>query len=69
MDYFDNWKSYVGKIFETYPGSVIYIKGGATIEFLLSKDFNIFQTNLFNDFDFVLENEQCCTDYFYITFF
>lgn len=71
MDQIDEWESYIGRIFITYPDSVIYLKGGAVIGFLLLREHRgnfdgIY--NLFNDFDFTLENQNCCNHYFYNEF-
>jgi hypothetical protein len=76
----DNWKRFIANIFANYPNSELYLKGGSVIGFLLLKEIynhhgkfdaiyeNFKQMNLIKDYDFVLEEEECCSDYFYYEF-
>jgi hypothetical protein len=75
---FDNWKFFVKKILDVYPGADIYLKGGAVIGIYLlktiyTKDFdNLYPTfkelELINDFDFEIISEKLRNDYFYYEF-
>lgn len=73
---FNNWQLFIQKILINYPNSKLYLKGGAVIAINLLKviclnkiDIDVFkQLDLINDFDFVLEDEACCNDYFYYEF-
>ena len=57
---------YFEKIFQYYPNPKLYLKGGAVISIKLLQDINYLSE--IKDFDFVLEDERCCNDYFYYEF-
>jgi len=60
------FQKYFQKIFLHYPNPKLYLRGGAVISFKLLQDLNYFYP--IEDFDFVLEDERCCNDYFYYEF-
>lgn len=53
------------KLFIHYPNPNLYLRGGAVISLKLLQDDYKFPIK---DFDFVLEDERCCNDYFYYEF-
>jgi hypothetical protein len=57
---------YFQKIFLYYPNPKLYLKGGSVISLKLLQDINYLSE--IKDFDFVLEDERCCNDYFYYEF-
>lgn len=57
---------YFEKIFRYYPNPKLYLKGGSVISIKLLQDINYLSD--IKDFDFVLEDERCCNDYFYYEF-
>ena len=57
---------YFEKIFLHYPNPILYLKGGSVLSIKLLQDTNCL-TDI-KDFDFVLEDERCCNDYFYYRF-
>lgn len=77
---FNNWEMFFGKIYKTFPDSTIYMKGGSVIGLLVLKTiynhslsfddvyFQFKNMNLIRDFDFILENIECCSDNFYYEF-
>jgi len=60
------FQKYFQKIFLHYPNPKLYLKGGAIISFKLLQDINYLYP--IEDYDFVLEDERCCNDYFYYEF-
>jgi len=61
-----NFLKYLQKIFQHYPNPVLYLKGGAVLGIKVLQDTNHLIT--IKDFDFVLEDDRCCNDYFYYEF-
>lgn len=53
------------KLFIHYPNPHLYLRGGSVISLKLLQDNYKFPIK---DFDFVLEDERCCNDYFYYEF-
>jgi hypothetical protein len=68
---FNNWMLFFGKIYENYPRAQISLKGGSVIGLLFLRTHSYDVVNilqLIRDFDFLLEDMECCTDYFYYDF-
>ena len=61
-----NFLKYFEKIFYYYPNPILYLKGGSVLSIKVLQDTN--HLNLIKDFDFVLEDERCCNEYFYYEF-
>jgi len=58
--------NYFEKIFKHYPNPKLYLRGGAVFAIKVYQDTN--SLIQIKDFDFVLEDERCCNDYFYHEF-
>jgi len=58
--------NYFQKIFLHYPNPILYLKGGAVLNIKVFQDTNYLSE--IKDFDFVLEDERFCNEYFYSEF-